>query len=40
LIDLFERKGALDFEDFVRSLIVFHLNAPQEDKIDCKFVRI
>lgn len=39
IFDLFDvkRKGVIDFGDFVRSLNVFHPNAPQEDKIDCKF---
>jgi serine/threonine-protein phosphatase 2B regulatory subunit len=39
IFDLFDvkRKGVIDFNDFVRSLNVFHPNAPQEDKIDCKF---
>lgn len=31
-----KRKGVIDFGDFVRSLNVFHPNAPEEDKIDCK----
>lgn len=41
IFDLFDvkRKGVIDFGDFVRSLNVFHPNAPQEDKIDCKFHR-
>lgn len=38
LFELFDvkRKGLIDFSDFVRSLNVFHPNASQEDKIDCK----
>lgn len=38
IFDLFDvkRKGVIDFGDFVRSLNVFHPNAPQEDKINCK----
>lgn len=41
IFDLFDvkRKGVIDFGDFVRSLNVFHPNAPEEDKIDCKFCR-
>ena len=39
LFDLFDvkQKGVIDFGDFVRSLNVFHPNAPHEDKVDCKF---
>jgi serine/threonine-protein phosphatase 2B regulatory subunit len=39
IFDLFDvkRKGVIDFGDFVRALNVFHPNAPQEVKIDCKF---
>ena len=38
LFDLFDakKKGVIDFGDFVRSLNVFHPNAPKEDKINCK----
>ncbi|KAL2489723.1 Calcineurin B-like protein 1 [Forsythia ovata] len=32
-----DRKGFIDFGDFVRSLNVFHPNAPQEDKINFTF---
>ncbi|XP_073120486.1 calcineurin B-like protein 9 isoform X3 [Henckelia pumila] len=39
IFDLFDvkRKGSIDFGDFVRSLNVFHPNAPQEDKINFSF---
>ncbi|KAF8380616.1 hypothetical protein HHK36_028104 [Tetracentron sinense] len=39
IFDLFDvkRKGVIDFGDFVRSLNVFHPNAPQEDKISFSF---
>lgn len=41
IFDLFDvkRKGVIDFGDFVRSLNVFHPNAPEEDKIDCELKR-
>lgn len=32
-----KRKGVIDFGDFVKSLNVFHPNAAQEDKINCKW---
>ncbi|CAH2062588.1 unnamed protein product, partial [Thlaspi arvense] len=39
IFDLFDvkQKGAIDFGDFVRSLNVFHPNAPLEDKIEFSF---
>ncbi|XP_020547746.1 calcineurin B-like protein 1 isoform X2 [Sesamum indicum] len=39
IFDLFDvkQKGVIDFGDFVRSLTVFHPNAPQEDKINFSF---
>ncbi|KAA8522128.1 hypothetical protein F0562_012558 [Nyssa sinensis] len=39
IFDLFDvkRKWVIDFGDFVRSLSVFHPNAPQEDKINFSF---
>ncbi|KAK7330836.1 hypothetical protein VNO77_25040 [Canavalia gladiata] len=39
IFDLFDvkKKGVIDFDDFVRSLNVFHPNAPLEDKIAFSF---
>ncbi|KAJ3675650.1 hypothetical protein LUZ60_004692 [Juncus effusus] len=39
IFDLFDvkQKGVIDFGDFVRSLNVFHPNAPEEEKIDFSF---
>lgn len=39
IFELFDvkQKGVIDFGDFVRALNVFHPNASQEEKIDCKF---
>ncbi|KAL0446438.1 UNVERIFIED_CONTAM: Calcineurin B-like protein 1 [Sesamum latifolium] len=39
IFDLFDvkQKGVIDFGDFVRSLTVFHPNAPLEDKINFSF---
>ena len=39
IFDLFDvkRKGVIDFDDFVRSLIVFQPNAPPEHEIDFSF---
>ncbi|XP_020573902.1 calcineurin B-like protein 1 isoform X2 [Phalaenopsis equestris] len=39
IFDLFDvkQKGVIDFGDFVRSLNVFHPNAPLEDKINFSF---
>ncbi|KAG6596898.1 Calcineurin B-like protein 1, partial [Cucurbita argyrosperma subsp. argyrosperma] len=39
LFDLFDvqQQGFIDFGDFVRSLSVFHPNAPEEDKIEFSF---
>lgn len=40
IFDLFDvkKKGVIDFEDFVRSLNVFHPNVSLEDKIACKLI--
>ncbi|CAL5355832.1 unnamed protein product [Camellia sinensis] len=39
IFELFDvkKKGVIDFGDFVKSLSVFHPNAPHEDKIDFSF---
>lgn len=39
IFDLFDvkRNGVIEFGEFVRSLGVFHPNAPVEEKISCKF---
>lgn len=38
MFDLFDvkKKGKIYFDDFVRSLSIFHPNTPPEAKINCK----
>lgn len=38
LFDLFDLKqdGVIEFEEFVRSLNIFHPNAPEAEKLACK----
>lgn len=40
IFELFDvkKKGVIDFVDFVQSLNVFHPNAPNDEKVDCKFL--